>query len=71
MQITSRIVAREFKSGDRPHLYAGTPALEALIAPNHKETFSIMHTDVEKEEWHTRRSMLGSMSKAVEHVKSH
>ena len=25
MQIRSRIVAREFKSGDRPDLYAGTP----------------------------------------------
>ena len=30
MQIRSRIVAREFKSDDRPDLYAGTPPLEAL-----------------------------------------
>ena len=42
MQIRSRIVAREFKSDDRPDLYAGTPPLEALtaiisIAANHKE----------------------------------
>ena len=32
MQIRSRIVAREFGSGDRPDLYAGTPPLEALKA---------------------------------------
>ena len=32
MQIRSRIVAREFKSGDRPDLYAGTPQVEALKA---------------------------------------
>ena len=47
MQIRSRMCAREFKSDDRPDLYAGTPPLEALkaiisIAANHKETFSIM-----------------------------
>ena len=51
MQIRSRIVARDFKSNDRPDLYARTPPLEALksiisIAANHKETFSIMHIDV-------------------------
>ena len=45
MQIRSRIVAREFKSDDRPDMYAGTLPLEALkaimsIAANHKETFS-------------------------------
>ena len=44
MQIRSRMCAREFKSDDRPDLYAGTPTLEALkaiisIAANHKETF--------------------------------
>ena len=32
MQIRSRIVAREFGSGDRPDLYAGTLPLEALKA---------------------------------------
>ena len=47
MQIRSRMCAREFKSDDRPYLYAGTPPLEALnattsIAANNKETFSIM-----------------------------
>ena len=51
VQIRSRMCAREFKSDDRPDLYAGTPPLEALkarisIAANHKETFSIMHIDV-------------------------
>ena len=42
MQIRSRMCAREFKSDDRPDLYAGTPPLEALkaiisIAANHKK----------------------------------
>ena len=32
MQIRSRMCAREFKSDDRPDLYAGTPSLEALQA---------------------------------------
>ena len=31
MQIRSRIVAREFKSDDRPDLYAGTLPLEAKL----------------------------------------
>ena len=53
MQIRSRICAREFKSDDRPDLYAGTPPLEALkailsIAANHKEGFSIMHINVSR-----------------------
>ena len=53
MQIRSRICAREFKSDDRPDLYAGTPPLEALkaiisIAANHKGTFSIRHIDVSR-----------------------
>ena len=53
MQIRSRICAREFKSDDRPDLYAGTLPLEALkvimsIAANHKGTFSIMHIDVSR-----------------------
>ena len=51
MQIRSRMCAREFKSDDRPDLYAGTLPLEALkaiisTAANSKETFSIMHIDV-------------------------
>ena len=53
MQIRSRMCAREFKSDDRPDLYAGTPPLEALkaiisIAANNKDTFSIMHIDVSR-----------------------
>ena len=59
MQIRSRIVAREFKSDDRPDLYAGTPPLEALktiisIAANHRETFSIMHIDVSRAYFHAK-----------------
>ena len=59
MQITSRIVAREFKSDDRPALYAGTPPLEALnarrsIAANHKETSSIVHIDVSRAYFHAK-----------------
>ena len=43
MQFRSRMCAGEFKSDDRPDLYAGTPPLEALkaiisIAASHKET---------------------------------
>ena len=57
MQIRSRVVAREFKSGDKPDLYAGTPTLEALkalisIAANQKQTFSIMHIDVSRAYFH-------------------
>ena len=43
MQIRSRMCAREFKSDDRPDLYAGTPPLEALkaiIAENNTSFFS-------------------------------
>ena len=59
MQIRSRMCAREFKSDDRPDLYAGTPPLEALkaiisIAANHKETFSIMHIDVSRAYFHAK-----------------
>ena len=44
MQIHSRIVAREFKIGDRLDLYVGTPPLEALktiifIATSHRPEF--------------------------------
>ena len=59
MQIRSRICAREFKSDDRPDLYAGTPPLEALkaiisIAANHRGTFSIMHIDVSRAYFHAK-----------------
>ena len=51
IQIRSRIVAREFKSGDSPDVYAGTPPLELLkaiisIAASHSPEFSLMHVDV-------------------------
>ena len=60
MQIRSRI-AREFKSDDRPDLYAGIPQLEAFksiisIAANHNGTFSIMHIDVSLAYFHAKRS---------------
>ena len=53
MQIISRLVAREFKSEDRPDLFAGTLPLDAFkaiisIAASHKQTFSIMHIDVSR-----------------------
>ena len=59
MQIRSRMCAREFKSDDRPDLYAGTPPLEALkaiisIAANHKETFSIRHIDASRAYFHAK-----------------
>ena len=59
MQIRSRLCAREFKSDDRPDLYAGTTPVEALkaiilIAANHKETFSIMHIDVSRAYFHAK-----------------
>ena len=53
MPIRSRIVAREFKSRNRPDLYAGTFPLEALkaIIPNaasHSPEFSLIHVDVSR-----------------------
>ena len=59
MQIRSRMEARDFKSGDRPGLYAGTLPLEALkavmsIAANKKETFSKMHIDVSRACFHAK-----------------
>ena len=59
MQIRSRIVAREFNSGDRPDLYAGTAPLEALkaficIAANHCPEFSLMHLDVSRAYFHAK-----------------
>ena len=63
MQIRSRIVARDFKSDDRPDLYTRTHLLEALkanisIAANHKETFSIMHIDVTRAYFHAKAQRL-------------
>ena len=62
MQIRSRI-AREFKSDDRPDLYAGIPQLEAFksiisIAANHNGTFSIMHIDVSLAYFHAKAQRL-------------
>ena len=59
MQIRSRIVAREFNSGDRPDLYAGTPPLEALKAiiftvASHSPEFSLMHVDVSRAYSHAK-----------------
>ena len=55
MQICSRIVAKEFKSGGRPDLYAGSHPLEALkatisIAASHSPQSSLMHVDVSRAE---------------------
>ena len=68
MQLRSRIVAREFKSGDRPDLYAGTPPLEALkaiisIAASHTPEFSLMHVDVSCAYFHAKaqRPVLGKL----------
>ena len=59
MQIRSGTCAREFKSDDRPDLYAGTSPLEALkaiisVAANNKNTFSIMHIDVSRAYFHAK-----------------
>ena len=59
VQIRSRMCAIEFKSDDRPDLYAGTPPLEALkatisIEAIHKETFSIMQIDVSRAYFHAK-----------------
>ena len=63
MQIRSRIVAREFKSGNRPDLYAGTLLLEALkaimsIAASHTAEFSLMHVDVSGAYFHAKAQRL-------------
>ena len=59
IQLRSRIVAREFKSGDRSDLYAGTPPLESLkailsIAAIHSPEFSLMHVDVSRAYFHSK-----------------
>ena len=64
MQIRSRIiVAREFKSCDRPDLYAGTPPLEAQkavisIAASHSPECSLMHVDVSRAYVHAKAQRL-------------
>ena len=57
MQVRSRIVAREFKSGD---LYAWAPQLEAVevvisIGASHSPEFSQMHVDVSRAYFHASR----------------
>ena len=59
MQLRSRVVAREFKSADRPDLYGRTPPLEALkaiisIAASHSPEFSLMHVDVSCAYFHAK-----------------
>ena len=59
--LRSRIVAREFKSAERPDLYAGTPppeALKAIISIAASPEFSLMHVDVSCA-FHTRRPLRG------------
>ena len=63
MKIRSRIVPREFKSVDRPDLYAGTPPQEALhsivsIAASHSPEFSLMHVDVSRAYLHAKARRL-------------
>ena len=60
MQIRSRIVAREFTSGDRLDLYVGTLPFEALkaiisIAASHSPEISLMHVDVSRAYFHVKR----------------
>ena len=59
MHIRSRLVAKEFKSGNRPDMYAGTLPLEALkaiisIAAGHSPEFSLMLVDVSRAYLHAR-----------------
>ena len=49
MQIRSRIVAREFKSDDRPAV-----CRDSSIGANHKETISIMHINVSRAYFHAK-----------------
>ena len=49
----------EFKRGDSPDLYAGTPPLEALkaitsIAASHSPEFSLVHVDVSLAHFHAK-----------------
>ena len=63
MQNRSRIVASEFKCGDRPDSFAGSPPLEALkaivsIAASHSPEFSLMHVDVSRAYFHAKAQRL-------------
>ena len=54
---------REFKSGDRPDLYAATHPLEALkatisIAASHSAEFSLMHVNVSHAYFHAKAQRL-------------
>ena len=67
MQIKSKIVPREFKSDDRPDLYAGTAPLEVLkalisTAANHKETFTITCINVSRAYFHTEETCAGAIA---------
>ena len=71
MQIILRIVAREFKSGDRPDLHAQALPLDALqaiifIAANNKQTLSIMHIDVSSAYFHAKAQSLALARLPVE-----
>ena len=55
--------SREFKSGNRPDLYAGSPPLEALkavisIAASHRPEFSLVHVDVSRAYLHAEAQKL-------------
>ena len=63
MQIRLRIVAREFKSGDKPDLFFGTPPLKALkaiisIAVSHSPEFSLMQLHVSHAYFHAKAQRL-------------
>ena len=63
MQIRSRIVAREIKSGNRPGLYAGALLLDALkaiisIAASHNPEFSLIHVDASRAYFHAKAHRL-------------
>ena len=57
MQIRSRTVASEFKSEDRPGLYAGIPPLEALNALI-SIAARIMHIDTSRAYFHAEAQRL-------------
>ena len=71
MQIKSRIVARQFKRGERQDLYTGTRPLEVLttiisVAANHIHTSSIMHIDVSRAYFHAKAQILVVARRATE-----
>ena len=59
MQIRSRLVARDFRSGTRPDMYAGTLPMNALkevlsILANPRNEFSVFHIDVSRAHFHAK-----------------